>query len=392
MGFLGFRWLVNFGLLALPIGVTLGILLGLDASRQASGGAPLFTGDPTTPGSTPNNNGITAMVSCDKAMGLHPLSKGQEYTPARTETHDAQPSLIPAGTLSSELSQPSLMLDGNTGSRVLFAPSPSESRASFLCHVYTLLQWQKETAIAANPGHHQVTTFNNQTYATDFSAPEFWVTWRYPRGPETQPVHAFPNIKVDGTVLPLEISKISKIAVDVEWSYAVGNYTTDGDSATTTDETALTENDTNTNVAIDMFLDDDKTSAQNSTLAAYEVMVWLATFGSATQPIGYKSGSGALTTKAINGTTFTLYGGQNSLKQYVLTWVAPTTEHFVGDLTELVTTLTDLPASVTALATDVKFPTTATYLGYMGLGSEALSATKVVTFRVPTLSIDIASS
>ncbi|KAI8168590.1 putative xyloglucan-specific endo-beta-1,4-glucanase A [Colletotrichum sp. SAR 10_65] len=336
MGFLGFRWLVNFGLLALPIGVTLGILLGLDASRQASGGAPLFTGDPTTPGSTPNNNGITAMVSCDKAMGLHPLSKGQEYTLNPNQWGWAE------GT------------DG---------------------------------ALCMN-----VTTFNNQTYATDFSAPEFWVTWRYPRGPETQPVHAFPNIKVDGTVLPLEISKISKIAVDVEWSYAVGNYTTDGDSATTTDETALTENDTNTNVAIDMFLDDDKTSAQNSTLAAYEVMVWLATFGSATQPIGYKSGSGALTTKAINGTTFTLYGGQNSLKQYVLTWVAPTTEHFVGDLTELVTTLTDLPASVTALATDVKFPTTATYLGYMGLGSEALSATKVVTFRVPTLSIDIASS
>lgn len=99
MGFLGFRWLVNFGLLALPIGVTLGILLGLDASRQASGGAPLFTGDPTTPGSTPNNNGITAMVSCDKAMGLHPLSKGQEYTrkstsifscPAQQHLHDVR--------------------------------------------------------------------------------------------------------------------------------------------------------------------------------------------------------------------------------------------------------------------------------------------------------------
>ncbi|KAF9876856.1 hypothetical protein CkaCkLH20_05702 [Colletotrichum karsti] len=332
MGFLGFRWLVNFGLLALPIGITLGILIGLEANRTANGGPPLFS-DPDTP---KKNNGITAMVSCDKAMGLHPESKGQEYT-----------------------------LNPN--------------------------QWGwtegEDGALCMN-----VTTFNNQTYATDYSAPEFWVTWRYPQGPATQPVHAFPNIKVDGTILPIEISKLSQIKVDVEWSYSVGNYTTDGATATNTDEAELLENQTNTNVAIDMFLDDDKDSAKDSTKAEYEVMVWLATFGAATQPIGYKAGAGALTTKSINGTTFTLYAGQNSLKQYVLTWVAPNTEHFVGDLTELVKQITSLPASVTALATDVKFPTSSTYLGYMGLGSEALSATKVVTFRVPTLTIDIKGS
>ncbi|TDZ13576.1 putative xyloglucan-specific endo-beta-1,4-glucanase A [Colletotrichum spinosum] len=327
MGFLGFRWLVNFGLLALPIGVTLGILLGIQGHRTATGQPPLFNPDPTTP---KKNNGITAMVSCDKAMGLHPESTGQEYT---------------------------------------FNPNQwgwTEGTDGLLCL--------------------NVTSFNNQTYANDFTAPEFWVTWRYPRGPETQPVHAFPNVKVDGTVLPIAISALSQIAVDVEWSYSVGNYTTDGAAATKTDEAALTENDTNTNVAIDMFLDDDKEAAKDSTKAEYEVMVWLATFGAATQPIGYEAGAGVLATQAINGTTFSLYAGQNSLKQYVLTWVASaTTEKFVGDLAPLVAKLTDS----TITKTGVKFPSTATYLGYMGLGSEALSAKSVVSFRVPTLSIDI---
>ncbi|KAJ0135149.1 hypothetical protein CTA2_2374 [Colletotrichum tanaceti] len=79
MPFLGFRWVVNFVLLAVPIGVTLGILMGLDAGRSANGDKPLFT-QPDNPGTIPKNNGITPMVSCDKAMGLHPLSKGQEYT------------------------------------------------------------------------------------------------------------------------------------------------------------------------------------------------------------------------------------------------------------------------------------------------------------------------
>ncbi|WYZ43940.1 hypothetical protein EsH8_VII_000376 [Colletotrichum jinshuiense] len=328
MPFLGFRWVVNFVLLAVPIGATLGILIGLDAGRSSSGQPPLFT-EPDNPGTIPKNNGITAMVSCDKAMGLHPESKGQEYTLNPNQWGWTE------GT------------DGN------------------LCM--------------------NVTTFNNQTYATDFSAPEFYVTWRYPRGPETQPVHAFPNIKVDGTILPVAISTLSNLAVDVAWSYGVGNYTTDGASATTTDAAALEENETNTNVAIDMFLDDDKDKAQDSTKAKYEIMVWFGTFGSATQPIGYQQGNGALTTATINGTTFSLFYGQNGQSQHVLTWMAKeSVEHFVGDLAPLITNLTTMNRA--------DFPTTATYLGYMGLGSEALSATDVVTFRVSTLSIEIKAS
>ena len=128
-------------------------------------------------------------------------------------------------------------------------------------------------------------------------APEFSVTWMYPPGPETAPVHAFPNIKVDGHVLPATVSSLSQVNVDLQWTYGPGNT-----SATTTDVNGLlTNNDLNANVAIDMFLDADQTKAQDSTAALYEIMVWFADFGNATQPIGFSGGS--VTTKEISGTT-----------------------------------------------------------------------------------------
>ena len=128
----------------------------------------------------------------------------------------------------------------------------------------------------------QVTSFNNNTYATNTTAPEFSVTWKYPQGPETAPVHAFPNIKVDGGVLPIVLSDLSTLNLDIEWTYGVGKK-----PSASIDEQELTDNLVNTNVAIDMFVDSDKTKAQDSTKASYEVMVWLAFFGPATQPLGY---------------------------------------------------------------------------------------------------------
>ena len=84
---------------------------------------------------------------------------------------------------------------------------------------------------------------------------------------------------------------------------------------------------------------------------------------------------------SANRLVSSLYTGQNSLDQYVLTWVASeTTEKFHGDLAPLVTKLTTLSGN---------YPTESDYLGYMGLGSEALYATNSTTFYVPMLSIDI---
>lgn len=138
----------------------------------------------------------------------------------------------------------------------------------------------------------------------------------------------------------------------------------------------------NTNVAIDMFLDADINSAKSSTEAKYEIMVWLCTIGSATQPIGFAQG--AVATEVVNGTTFNLYFGQNSLGQYVLTWSATTpVEKFIGDIAPLVTRVGTLGLS--------NFPQSENYLGYMGLGSEALWTPQDVTFDVSYLSMDVKS-
>jgi len=97
---------------------------------------------------------------------------------------------------------------------------------------------------------------------------------------------------VDG-VLPVALGKMSSLNLDLHWTYGVGNTPVD-----TTTEAELTAQSVNTNVAVDMFFDSDKTVAQNSTVAKYEVMIWFAKFGPQTDPIGSK-----VTSRELNGTT-----------------------------------------------------------------------------------------
>lgn len=85
------KLLLNAGLIAIPIGGSLGALFGIDAARSASGQPPLFTGDPNQPagggstgggsggsGST-TNNGLTTTMYCEKTFGIAPPSHGQDY-------------------------------------------------------------------------------------------------------------------------------------------------------------------------------------------------------------------------------------------------------------------------------------------------------------------------
>lgn len=146
----------------------------------------------------------------------------------------------------------------------------------------------------------KVTTFNNDTYPQN-QAPEFTVTWQYPAGPESQPVHAFPNIRLEGNVLPATLQSLASVNFAVDWTYAVGN-----EPAASTDVGALTGVALNGNVAIDMFLDSDQTNAQDSNKAKYEVMVWFADFGAAAQPIGFTENGGLVATHVLNGTTLSV--------------------------------------------------------------------------------------
>lgn len=221
----------------------------------------------------------------------------------------------------------------------------------------------------------KVTTHDNNTYATNTTAPEWSITWQYPRGPPTQPVHAFPNIKIDDEGLfPMEISQVASIHFETEWHYGVGDQ-----KPNDTDLAALLGPDVemNANVAIDMFLDSDPSKATDTEEATYEVMIWLAQFGASTQQIGLAEG--AIATQVINGVTFSLYSGVNGLGQHVLTWVASeAVQTFDADLGPLLYGMTGLGG-----------PSTTDYLGYMSFGSETLDAQSNVTFYNPTLNMHI---
>ncbi|KIW19740.1 hypothetical protein PV08_00314 [Exophiala spinifera] len=219
-----------------------------------------------------------------------------------------------------------------------------------------------------------VTSFDNGSYPTRTTAPEWSITWQFDQGPPTQPVHAFPNILVDpdNNVLPVEISAVSAINITTEWHYGVGT-----SLPTDTNTAELTNAELNANVAIDMFIDSNQHAATSTRDAKYEVMIWLADFGASTQPIGLEQGSRK--TVDIGGTTFNLYFGVNGQQQTVLTWVAAgTVQSISADFKPL---LEDLTA--------VGGPSTTDYLGYLAFGSEALWSTTNVTFSNPVLSMDI---
>jgi hypothetical protein len=181
--------------------------------------------------------------------------------------------------------------------------------------------------------------------------------------------------------MPIQISAVKNIDVDIEWYYGIGSTL-----PTTVDITAMTQVDAATNVAIDMFLDNDKEKSTDPEKAEFEVMVWLAAFGAATQPIGLAEGSKA--TETINGVTFNLFYGENGLGQTVLTWMVPANtiaNNFNGNLAPLV----NYDFSKLTLPANIPYPKSDAYLGYIGLGSEALSATQNVTLSVPKLDMQV---
>lgn len=97
-------------------------------------------------------------------------------------------------------------------------------------------------------------------------------------------------------VLPVELDKMKKLNLDFHWTYGLGTAI-----APSTDISQLDASSVNTNVAIDMFFDSNSGTAQQSTAAKYEVMVWFAMVGPAAQPIGLSAG--VVTSRVLNGTT-----------------------------------------------------------------------------------------
>lgn len=101
---MAFRWIVNAGLIAIPIGSTLGVLFGIDATRAANGQRPLFSSDGSTGSggssggdtdstgggtgtSTPKDNNITTTQYCDISAGISPPAIGGLNYTCRCPAH-----------------------------------------------------------------------------------------------------------------------------------------------------------------------------------------------------------------------------------------------------------------------------------------------------------------
>lgn len=88
--------LVNTLLLAIPLGGSVGTLVGIDAHLAATGQKPLFSSDGTSDGSggssggstgggsggsgSTTNNGLTNTQYCETSFGISPPSQGEQYT------------------------------------------------------------------------------------------------------------------------------------------------------------------------------------------------------------------------------------------------------------------------------------------------------------------------
>jgi hypothetical protein len=66
---MGVKSLISYGLLVLPVAVTLGVLLGLQTYRESRGWAPPFT-----------SNKIASKEYCQLSFGISPDTTGLQYT------------------------------------------------------------------------------------------------------------------------------------------------------------------------------------------------------------------------------------------------------------------------------------------------------------------------
>lgn len=211
-------------------------------------------------------------------------------------------------------------------------------------------------------------TTKDSLFAAGFSA-----TWHYPPGSASAPVHAFPNAKLLlPDTIPVLLSNLSALTVDIEWTYGLGNYVHNE-----TNNTNIAEAGVNANVAVDMFLANDRNKSASTTDSEYEVMIWFGRWGDATDPIGLFDGSQA--THDANGTIFDLYYGDNDLGQRVFTWMAQqNVTAFTGDISPLLHRLSNFSG-----------PDPDAYLGYLAFGSEVLYSFENVTVSVPRLEMDV---
>jgi len=149
-----------------------------------------------------------------------------------------------------------------------------------------------------------MTTFENATYTSNSTTPPFSFTWEYPftiankssRANETKPlIHAFPQARIDGGVIPLTLQDLGQLNLDFRWTMGPGNT-----NAPSTSLLPLGAHQVNASVALDMYIDPDQTAAGDAGKATFEVIIIFAHFG-LQDPVGFGNGT-IVTTQTLGGT------------------------------------------------------------------------------------------
>ncbi|KAH7025064.1 concanavalin A-like lectin/glucanase domain-containing protein [Microdochium trichocladiopsis] len=237
-----------------------------------------------------------------------------------------------------------------------------------------------------------ITKYQNGTYPTSSTTPDFSFTWDYPfkianaSAPrnQTQPlIHAFPQISIaDGGVLPIRLEDLGELTLDFKWTMGTGS-----EPSPETSELRLGAAQVNSSVALDMYLDSTEERARNASSAKFEMIIVFAKYG-LQHPVGFGNGT-IVKSQTIDGHEFNLFAGQNNNKQNVFSWIAtrPVTS-INSDLRPLFTSIIELDDK---LATQFKVdkPTFTNYLGYAGFGTQAYNSIGNVTFAVRDMQFNV---
>ncbi|KAL1893021.1 hypothetical protein Sste5346_006702 [Sporothrix stenoceras] len=419
---------LNVGLVAVPIGGAVGTLAGIDYYRRQHGLAPLWSGGDDDGGGGSGGYGGGSGSSGGSGGG----NSSGNYTGWDGDKPNA--TTVVGGITISEYCQQynSILVNTTTGQNYTLNPNAwgwTESDGGGLCL--------------------NVTTYNNETYATNTTAPAWSATWQYDEGSADQPVHAYPNIIIDGDVLPVKLGKVGMMRLDVQWAYVdagvavVGTIPTSTKTSSTkaTTATAKTAATTTGTGTVTTTL---ATTATTPTAAASAVESSSSSSAEAAAPLSTIGTTKAATVAArsVNDVTFSanvavdmffdadsdLAGLTANATYEIMVWLAQFGEYtdpigyaegivasqVVADVNftlyagtndkeqHVLTWIAEDAAPkfngsllplITGLATAnaslTKYPTSTDYLGYFAFGSEAYYSADEVTFDVERLSMDI---
>ncbi|QSZ35963.1 hypothetical protein DSL72_007085 [Monilinia vaccinii-corymbosi] len=217
-------------------------------------------------------------------------------------------------------------------------------------------------------GSQEMTVLLADEHGASFNA-----TWIWEKN--FQYVHAYPNVGYESAQLPTKLSNVKAFHLSGSWSvYPEGQEDAPDKTA------ALNAIACKADIALDIFMDANETSAMNASRAAYEVMVWQSVWGGV-WPIGYYEPPVGAPEYNLSGVTYQLFMGRNQQgqQQSVFSWV-PTVyqESIDAEIFELVNEL----VRIGNITSDM-------YMGVIQFGSETVHAAKKVVLEMNNIEMKL---